>query len=162
MVPDNPGMAFGQGGEDGQKGNTGRDPGDGAYLMLRARELRERARIVAQGQEEQCSLTLAMLGQLLELQQRALIEREGIVRRMLEAGARRMEAHLFDYYQTILELTPNLQYGRPVSLTHPDGAASPQPQPPTPPVPYAGYLQQWDGGRGQGGRRAEGGWEGAG
>ena len=70
---------------------------------------------------------------------------------MLEAGARRMEAYHFEFYQEILELTPNLQYGRPVSLTHPDDAASPKPQPPTPPVPYAEYLQQWDGGRGQGG-----------
>ena len=29
MVPDNPGMAFGKGGEDGQKGDSGRDPGGG-------------------------------------------------------------------------------------------------------------------------------------
>ena len=75
MVPDHPCMAFGKGGEGGQKGNTGRDPGGGGTL-LRARELRERAGIVAQGQEEQCSLRLAMLGQLIELQQRALMGSE--------------------------------------------------------------------------------------
>ena len=34
---------------------------------------------------------------------------------------------------------------------HPDDAASPETLPPTPPVPYAVYLQQWDGGKGQGG-----------
>ena len=70
---------------------------------------------------------------------------------MLEAGARRAEAYHFEFYQGILELIPNLQYGRPVSITHPDDAASLNPQPPTPPVSYAEYLQQWDGGRGQGG-----------
>ena len=78
-----------------------------------------------------------------------------------------MGAYHFEFYQEILELTPNLQYGRPVSLTHPDDAASPTPQPPTAPVPYAVYLHQWDGGmggrgEGGGGGRAEGGWEGAG
>ena len=64
-----------------------------------------------------------------------------------------MEASLFEFYQGIVELIPTPQYGRPVSLTHPDDAASPepQPQPPTPLVPYAEYLQQWGGGRGQGG-----------
>ena len=52
---------------------------------------------------------------------------------------------LSESYQGILELIPNLQYGRPVSLTHPDDAVLPNPQPPTPPLPYAEYLQQWDG-----------------
>ena len=58
---------------------------------------------------------------------------------------------MFEYYQGMVELLPTPQYGRPVSLTHPDDAASPETQPPTPPVPYAVYLQQWDGGMGQGG-----------
>ena len=59
-----------------------------------------------------------------------------------------MEASLFEFYQGIVELIPTPQHGRPVSLTPLDDAASPKPQPPTPPVPYAEYLQQWDGGRG--------------
>ena len=80
--------------------------GAGAHLMLRAREFREMAGIVARGQEEQCSLRLAMQGQLFELQQRALMGREGIVRRMLEARARRMEAYHFELYQAILEQIP--------------------------------------------------------
>ena len=84
------------------------------------------------------------------------VGREGTRRLIMEAGARRAAVHLLDFYQLILQLIPNLQYGRPVSLTHPD-AVLPNPQPPTPPVPYAEYLQQWDGVR-----RAEGGWEGAG
>ena len=92
-----------------------------------------------------------MLGQLFGLQQRALMGREGTVRQMMEAGAHREEVYYFEYYQGILELIPNLQYGRPVSLTRPDDALLPKPQPPTPPVPYAEYLQQWDGARGKGG-----------
>ena len=78
--------------------------------------------------------------------------REGVVRQMLEAGARRAESLLLEYYQGMVELLPTSQYGRQVSLTHPDDAAWPETQPPIPPVPYAVYLQQWDGGG-----RAEGG-----
>ena len=79
----------------------------------------------------------------------------------MEAAARKSEVHLFESYQGILELIPNLQYGRPVSLTHPDDAVLPHPQPPTPPVPYAVYLHQWDGGsgwrgEGGGGRKGDG------
>ena len=58
-----------------------------------------------------------MLEQLFRLQQRALMERGGTVRHMLEAGARRAEVSYFEYYQGILELIPILHYGRPVSLT---------------------------------------------
>ena len=130
-------------------------------MMLRARELRDRTGIATQEQEEQCSLGLARQQQLVGLQQRALMGREGIVRKMLEAGARRAESSLFCYYQGMAELLPNPQYGRPVSLTHPADAASPETQPPTPPVPYAVYLQQWDGGRGRGGE-GEGGLKGDG
>ena len=125
--------------------------GEGRFLFLRARELRDRVGIGHQSQEEQSSIWLAMLLHRSGLQQRALMGREGIVRQMLEAGARRAEASLFVYYQGIVELLPTPQYGKSVSLTHPDDAASPTTQPPTPPVPYAEYLQQWDGGRGQGG-----------
>ena len=132
--------------------------GDGRFLMLRARELRDRVGIGQQGQEEQSSIWLAMQQHRSGLQQRALMGREGIVRQMLEAGARRAEASLFVYYQGMVELLPTPQYGKSVSLTHPDDAASPTTQPPTPPVPYAVYLHQRDGGTG----RAEGGWEGAG
>ena len=135
----------------GQGAIVGETRGEGRHIMLRARELRERAGIATQGQEEQCSLRLAMQRQLFERQRRALMGREGIGRQMLEAGARRMEASYFEVYQGIFELSPTPQYGRPVSLTHPADAASPEPQPPTPPVLYAENLQQGDGGRGQGG-----------
>ena len=70
-------------------------------------------------------------------------------------------ASLFVYYQGIVELLPTPQYGKSVSLTHPDDAVSPTPQPPTPPVPYAVYLHQWDGrmgwrGEGGGGLKGDG------
>ena len=65
-----------------------------------------------------------------------------------------------------VELWPTPPVGRPVALTRPNEAASPQPQQPnSDPQSYAEYLQQRDGGRGRegggGGGRAEGGWEGA-
>ena len=52
------------------------------------------------------------------------------------------------------ELLSTTLYGKSVTLAQTDDAASPTPQPPTPPVPYAVYLHQWDGGmgwRGEGG-----------
>ena len=128
--------------------------GEGRFLFLRARELGDRVGIGHQSQEEQSSIWLAMLLHRSGLQQRALMGREGMVRQMLEAGARRAEASVFVYYQGMVELLPTPQYGKSVSLTHPDDAASPTTQPPTPPVPYAVYLHQWDGGagwRGEGG-----------
>ena len=88
--------------------------------MLKARELRDRVGIGQQGQEEQSSIWLAMQLHWSGLQLRALMGREGIVRQMLEAGARRAEASLFVYYQGMVELLPTPQYGGPVSLTHPD------------------------------------------
>ena len=128
--------------------------GEGRHLISRARELRDRVGIGHQSQEEQSSIWLATQLHRSGLQLRALMGREGIVRQMLEAGARRAEASLFVYYQGMVELLPTPQYGKSVSLTHPDDAASPTTQPPTPPVPYAVYLHQWDGGtgwRGEGG-----------
>ena len=125
--------------------------GEGRFLFLRARELGDRVGIGHQSQEEQSSIWLAMQLHRSGLQQRALMGREGMVRQMLEAGARRAEASLFVYYQGIVELLPTPQYGKSVSVTHPDDAASPTTQPPTPPVPYAVYLHQWDGGTGLGG-----------
>ena len=71
--------------------------GAALHLLLRARELRDRAGIVTQGQEEQCSLRSTMLGQLFRLQQQVLIGREGTVRQMLEAGARRAEVYFLEY-----------------------------------------------------------------
>ena len=125
--------------------------GVGRFLMLRARGVRDRVGIGQQSQEEQSSIWLAKQLHRYGLQLRALMGREGIVRQMLEAGARRAEASLFVYYQGMVELLHTPQYSQSVSLTHPDDAASPTTQPPTPTVPYAVYLHQWDGGTGPGG-----------
>ena len=69
--------------------------GEGRFLFLRARELGDRVGIGHQSQEEQSSIWLAMQLHRSGLQQRALMGREGMVRQMLEAGARRAEASLF-------------------------------------------------------------------